>query len=67
MCFEEAPVKLHQRGIDLLLNLQDSLDHLDRLSVPEVRELLVEAEEVLRGLLARDAPLTSPPGEEGEG
>lgn len=49
-------MRLHQRGIDLLLNLQDVIEHLDKLPVAEVQALLKEAETVLRDLLARDAP-----------
>lgn len=49
-------MKLHQRGIDLLLNLQDALEHPDKLAPKDIRDLLAEAEVVLRDLLARDVP-----------
>lgn len=49
-------MKLHQRGIDLLLNLQDALEHPDKLAPKDIRDLLAEAEAVLRDLLARDVP-----------
>lgn len=49
-------MRLHQHGIDLLLNLQDAIDHFDKLSVSEVQTLLKEVETVLRDLLARDMP-----------
>lgn len=49
-------MKLHQRGIDLLLNIHDALEHSDKLSPKDVRALLAETEIVLRDLLARDVP-----------
>lgn len=49
-------MKLHQRGVDLLLNIHDALDHMDQLTGDEVRALLRETEIVLRDLLARDVP-----------
>lgn len=55
-------MKLHQRGVDLLVEIHTALDHLDRLSPKDVRGLLDEAEIVLRELLARDMPV----GDEGE-
>ena len=51
--------RLHQRGIDLLLNLHSALDYSDQMSMEETRELLQEAEVVLRDLLARDIPQQS--------
>lgn len=50
-------MKIHQRGVDLLLNLQDALGHVDKLSEADVGTLLKEAESVLRDLLARDVPV----------
>lgn len=50
-------MRLHQRGVDLLLNIQDSLNHIERLSDTDVRNLLAEAELVLRDLLDRDVPV----------
>src|SRR5690606_36126836 len=52
--------RLHQRGVDLLLNVQMALDHLDELTPQEVREVLQETEIVLRDLLARDVPREPP-------
>jgi hypothetical protein len=49
-------LKLHQRGVDLLLNVQSALEHLDALPTHEVRNLLIETEIVVRDLLARDRP-----------
>lgn len=54
-------MKLHQRGVDLLLNVQDALGHVDRLAERDVRDLLRETEIVLRDLLARDVPVQSGP------
>ncbi len=49
-------MKLHQRGLDLLLNVQDAMNHVERLREKDVRDLLSETEFVLRELLARDVP-----------
>ena len=49
-------MRVHQRGIDLLLNLQDAIEHVDKLPSKEIRDILKEAESVLRDLLARDVP-----------
>lgn len=56
-------MKIHQRGVDLLLNLQDALGHVDKLSEADVGTLLKEAEGVLRDLLARDVPVKEVDGE----
>ncbi len=53
-------MKLHQRGLDLLLNVQDAMNHTDKLSEKDVSDLLREAEFVLRELLARDVPVEHP-------
>lgn len=50
-------MRLHQRGVDLLVNIQDSLGHVDKLPPSEVIDLLKETEVVLRELLARDVPI----------
>lgn len=55
-------MRLHQRGVDLLVNVQDALEHFEKLSVEEVRALLRETEVVLRELLARDVPGPDPEG-----
>lgn len=48
--------RLHQRGVDLLLDVQGALDHVEKLSAKDIRNLLNEMEIVLRDLLARDVP-----------
>lgn len=50
-------MRLHQRGIDLLLDLQDAIEHIDKLPIAEVQALLQRAEQVLRHLLDRDVPV----------
>lgn len=47
---------LHQRGIDLLVNVQDAADHVDNLTGEDVRRLLAEISIVLSELLERDIP-----------
>lgn len=51
--------RLHQRGIDLLLNVHTAIDHVDEFTAEEMRSLLKEVEIVLRDLLARDVPRDS--------
>lgn len=46
--------RLHQRGVDLLLDIQSALDHLDKVPPHDIHKVLQEAEVVLRDLLARD-------------
>ncbi|MBN9069846.1 MAG: hypothetical protein J0H60_26325 [Rhizobiales bacterium] len=53
--------QLHQRGIDLLLNVMDAAEHAGKLSTEDIRSLLNEVAEVLGELLKRDVPLD--PGE----
>lgn len=50
-------MKLHQRGIDLLVEIHTALDHVEKISSKDVRDLLNEAEFVLREVLARDMPV----------
>lgn len=52
--------RLHERGVDLLLNVQSALEHLDKLTSREIADLLKESEVVLRDLLARDVPRDEP-------
>lgn len=47
---------LHQRGVDLLIQVMDAKDHIDSLSREEIRKLLVEVSDVLMHLLERDIP-----------
>lgn len=51
---------LHQRGVDLLIQVMDAKDHIDSLSREEIRKLLIEVSDVLMHLLERDIP-TPPP------
>ena len=50
-------MKIHQRGIDLLVEIHTALDHVEKLSFKDVRDLLNEAEFVLREVPARDMPV----------
>jgi hypothetical protein len=38
-------MKLHQRGVDLLLNIQDAMQHPEALSAKDVRDLLAEMDD----------------------
>ncbi|MCX8572985.1 hypothetical protein [Aminobacter sp. MET-1] len=51
---------LHQRGVDLLIQVMDAKDHIDSLSREEIRKLLVEVSDVLMHLLERDIPAPPP-------
>lgn len=46
--------QLHQRGVDLLLNLMDAEEHFDALTRDELRHLIGEAVVVFAQLLERD-------------
>lgn len=48
--------QLHQRGVDLLLNLMDAEEHLEALTRDELRHLIGEAVVVFGQLLDRDMP-----------
>lgn len=50
---------LHQRGIDLLVNVQDAADHVDSLTKEDIRQLLEETSVVLGRLLERDIPFAN--------
>lgn len=50
-------MKLHQQGVDLLVNVMDAADHLDKFSQEELRSLLIEVAQVLGDLLKRDVPV----------
>ncbi|QDB99454.1 hypothetical protein [Mesorhizobium sp. 8] len=50
---------LHQRGIDLLVNVQDAADHVDSLTREDIRGILDETSVVLGRLLERDIPFAS--------
>lgn len=46
---------LHQRGVDLLVDVLDAADHVDQLTAAETRALLKEVAEVMSLILERDA------------
>jgi hypothetical protein len=47
---------LHMKGVDMVVDLLDAAEHVDRLSEDELKELLREAANVLGELLKRDIP-----------
>jgi len=49
-------MKLHQRGVDLLVNIMDAADHAETLTSDDMRSLLRETAHVLGELLKRDMP-----------
>lgn len=53
-------MRLHQRGLELVVELLEAAEHLDRIGPLEHRELLLEAAQVMGDLLARDVPQTEP-------
>jgi len=55
-------MQLHQRGIDLLVNVLDAADHIDLLTKEDVRRILDETSFVLGRLLERDIPTVQPSG-----
>ena len=50
-------MQLHQRGVDLLVNVLDSADRVEQLSHDEMRRLLTEVGEVMGLILERDAEI----------
>jgi hypothetical protein len=48
--------ELHARGVELVVELLDAADHIDRLKRHEVAALLRETAKVLGDLLKRDIP-----------
>lgn len=50
-------MELHQRGVDLLVNVMDATDHADQLTHDEMRRLLTEVAEVVSLILERDAKI----------
>ena len=48
--------QLHERGVELVLQLLDAADQLDSMPSDEVRALLRETATVLSELLKRDLP-----------
>jgi hypothetical protein len=55
-------MQVHQRGLDLLLNVQDAVVHFDNLTSEDIRRLLEETSFVLGQLLERDIPYVSRDG-----
>ena len=49
-------MKLHLRGVELVTDLLDAADHVERMRPEELKALLKETAHVLADLLARDAP-----------
>ncbi|MHA6684207.1 hypothetical protein [Mesorhizobium sp. A556] len=49
-------MRLHQRGVDLLVNLMDTQDHFDNVSREELRQLIHEAVIVFGQIIERDTP-----------
>lgn len=47
---------LHQRGVDLLLDVLDAQNHFDKATPEELRAILKETAIVLAQLLERDIP-----------
>jgi len=60
-------MKLHQRGVDLLVNIMDAADHADALTTDDVRSLLRETAYVLGELLKRDVPVQERGGSHASG
>lgn len=50
-------MRLHQRGLELVVELLEAAEQLDRIGPLEHRALLQEAAQVMGDLLARDVPL----------
>lgn len=50
-------MQLHQRGVNLLVNVLDSADHVEELTHDEMRRLLTEVAEVMSQILERDAAI----------
>ena len=52
--------QLHAHGVELVVDLLDAADHVDKMSLEEIRSLLREAAIVLGDLLKRDKPDEQP-------
>lgn len=50
-------MELHQRGVDLLVNVMDAADNAEQLTHDEIRRLLTEVTEVMCLMLERDAEI----------
>ena len=53
-------MRLHQRGLELVVELLEAAERLDTLSLQEHRTLLLEAAQIMGDLLARDVPHPQP-------
>lgn len=50
-------MRIHARGLELVVELLEAAEHLEQLTAQEHRTLLQEAAQVMGDLLARDVPL----------
>jgi hypothetical protein len=48
--------ELHARGVELVVDMLDAADHIDRMDTKDIAALLREAAAVLGDLLKRDVP-----------
>lgn len=48
--------QLHQRGVELLVDVLDAVDQVDKMRTEEIKTLLAEIGIVLGELLERDVP-----------
>lgn len=48
-------MQLHQRGVDLLVDVMDAIDQVEQFTHDEIRRLLQEAADVMSLILERDA------------
>lgn len=56
-------MQLHQRGVDLLVDVLDAADRVGQLSPEEIRELLKKVAQVMGQILERDAAVALNGGE----
>ena len=49
--------QLHRHGVELVVDLLDAADHVEKLSTEDIRALLREAAVVLGDLLKRNKPV----------
>jgi hypothetical protein len=54
-------MQVHQRGLDLMMNVQDAIDYVDILSKEDTLRLLREVNIVLSQLLEQDIPTSGVP------
>lgn len=58
---------LHMKAVDVVVDLLDAAEYVDKLSEQELRELLLEAATVLAELLKRNVPASLDELDAGEG